>query len=100
MYVAFDHLQHCPRYIRDANGLEQVQKPSEQSKKWDDTSSAVKACLPLMMLHLQINKGLDDNITADVPEHSTNDVQNDASTTDVLAEEYARVENSATNVKV
>ena len=80
--------------------MEQVQKPSEQSKKWDDVSSAVKACLPLMMLHLLRNKGLDDNFTADVPEDCTNDVQNDASTTDVLAEEYARVENSTTNVKV
>ena len=59
----------------DANGLEKVQKPLEQSKKWDDVSSAVKACLPLMMLHLLRNKGLDNNITADVPEDSTNDVQ-------------------------
>ena len=76
----------------------QLQKPSEQSKKLDDTLSAVKACLLLMMINLLRCKELDDNFTADVPKDSTNHVQNDASTTDVLAEEYAPVENSITNV--
>ena len=43
----------------------------------------------LMMIHLLRSKGLDEDFTADVPENSTNDVQKDASTTDVLMEEYA-----------
>ena len=78
--------------------MEQVQKPSEQLKKLDDTLSAVKACLLLMMINLLRSKGLDDNFTADIPKDSTNDVQNDAFTTDDLAEVYAPVENSITNV--
>ena len=63
--------------------MEQVQKPSEQSKKLDDTSSAVKSCLLLMMIHLLSRKWLDDNFTADVADDSTNDANN-LSTTDVL----------------
>ena len=42
-----------------------------------------------MMIHLLRSKGLDEDVTADVPEDSNNDVQKDASTTDVLVEEYA-----------
>ena len=50
-----------------------------------------------MMIHLLRSKGLDEDVTADVPEESNNDVQKDTSTTDVLVEEYATdgpVENS------
>ena len=67
--------------------MEPVQKPSEQSKKLDDSSNAVKACLLLMMIHLLRSKGLDEDVTADVPEDSNNDVQKDASTTDVMVKE-------------